>query len=56
MREIIEDITLGLLLGVGLRLLHDMRHLRNLRERIYRDDDGELLPITVVSDEDERVN
>lgn len=55
MREILEDIVLALILGIGIRVLRDIAKLHR-ENRLYCDDDGDLLPIIVVRDDDRRVN
>lgn len=56
MREIFEDVVLALILGIGIRVLRDISKLHK-EKQLYCDDDGELLPIMIVSDVDrKRVN
>lgn len=55
MRDLIEEALLALILGVALRTLREIKRIRD--GRLYCDDDGELLPITVVDEDDrKRVN
>jgi len=58
MRDLIEEVLLALILGVALRTLREIKRIRDYgaADRLYCDDDGELLPITVVNEDDRRAN
>lgn len=57
MRELVGDVLLALTVTGIWALLREVRRERELRARLYCDDDGKLLPITVAdSEEGDRAN
>lgn len=54
MRELVGDVLLALVVTGMWALLCEAR--KQKEARLYCDDDGELLPITVVDETDRRAN